>query len=129
MLVTTLTALPTDGTPRRFSVVANKSDVWNRYPNVPIGAVYLRRTPDDKVEDLNVTCPHAGCSVDFKSGTRTYLCPCHNSLFALDGKIIDPKSPSPRALDHLKVEIRNDSEIWVEFKNFLSGHSEQISQA
>src|SRR4051812_46768642 len=48
--VTTLDALPNDGVPRKFPVLANKTDAWNKYVNVPIGAVYLRRTPDDKVE-------------------------------------------------------------------------------
>ena len=127
--VASLSALPNDGVPRKFSILARRTDAWTTTPETPIGAVYLLRTGDKTVEALNVVCPHAGCFVDYLPSKSSYLCPCHNSLFALDGKIIDPKSPSPRALDHLKVEIRNDSEIWVEFKNFLSGHSEQISQA
>src|SRR5437879_327552 len=47
--VTTLDALPADGVPRKFPVLANKTDAWNKYQNVPIGAVYLRRTADGKI--------------------------------------------------------------------------------
>jgi len=40
--VTTLDAIPADGSPAKFSVVADKVDAWNRFTNVSIGAVYLR---------------------------------------------------------------------------------------
>jgi menaquinol-cytochrome c reductase iron-sulfur subunit len=126
VLVTSLNALPDDGTPRKFSVIATKVDAWNRTPNVPIGAVYLQRFKDGKVRALNVVCPHAGCFVDFRSAQNHYHCPCHNSSFALDGKVLDPKSPSPRALDDLEVEIRNGTEIWVKFQNFRAGVHEKI---
>src|ERR1700722_18164505 len=42
--VTNLDALPNDGVPRKFPVLAAKTDAWNKFANVPIGAVYLRRT-------------------------------------------------------------------------------------
>jgi menaquinol-cytochrome c reductase iron-sulfur subunit len=32
--VASLSALPEDGIPRKFAVVADKSDAWNKYPNV-----------------------------------------------------------------------------------------------
>lgn len=124
-----LEALPADGVPRKFAVIADRSDAWNKFPQVPIGAVYLRRTEDKKVEALNVVCPHAGCFVDFVEKSGSYLCPCHNSTFAADGKINDPKSPSPRGLDALEVEIRNENEIWVKFQNFQAGHKEKIPTA
>lgn len=123
--VTSLAALPNDGLPRRFSVMADRSDVWNKFPDTPIGAVYLRRTGETSAEALNVVCPHAGCFVDFVAARRGYFCPCHNSSFALDGKINDPKSPSPRAMDKLEVEVRNGSEIWVRFQNFEAGKKEK----
>lgn len=116
--VTNLQALPADGVPRRFAVIADRADIWNRFPSVPIGAVYLRRTPEGRVEALNVICPHAGCPVEYRSSTKLFLCPCHDSSFDLDGAIANPRSPTPRALDRLEVEIRRQNEIWVKFQNF-----------
>lgn len=127
--VTTLDALSNDGAPRKFSVLAERVDAWNKFANVPIGAVYLRRSADDKVEALNVVCPHAGCFVDFKTERGKFLCPCHNSLFALDGKIADASSPAARGLDTLEVEMRDGKEIWVKFQNFRAGQSEKIPVA
>ena len=127
--VTSLAALPNDGVPRRFSVLSERTDAWNKFPETPIGAVYLRRTAEASAEALNVVCPHAGCFVDFVAARRGYFCPCHNSAFGLDGKIADPKSPSPRAMDRLELEIRNGTEIWVRFQNFEAGKKEKLPVA
>ena len=72
--VTTLDALPADGVPRKFPVLADKTDAWNKFTDVPVGAVYLRRTSDGKVEALNVVCPHAGCFVDLSCQRRRISC-------------------------------------------------------
>jgi len=125
VFVASLRALPPDGLPRKFPVIAGYTDAWNKIPPAPVGAVYLRRV-GKTVEALNVVCPHAGCFVDFIADTKSYLCPCHNSAFALNGKISDPKSPSPRALDSLSTEIRNRDEVWVKFQNFRAGEAQQI---
>ena len=122
--VTNLASLPNDGVPRKFPVLSNREDAWNRFPSSPIGAVYLRRTGEKDIRALNVICPHAGCFVDYRSDLTGYFCPCHNSTFSIDGDINDPKSPSPRGLDELTVEIRNENEVWVKFQNYRTGKKE-----
>ena len=125
IFVASLTALPEDGLPRKFSIIADHTDAWSKLPPSPVGAVYLRRV-GQSVEAFNVVCPHAGCFVDFVPDKKSYLCPCHNSTFALDGKISTPSSPSPRAMDKLTAEVRNGNEVWVKFQNFRAGEREQI---
>ena len=120
--VTSLEALPADGVPRKFSVLADREDAWNKFRQSPVGAVYLRRTTEGKLEALNVVCPHAGCFVDFNGERREFICPCHNSAFALDGKIAEMSSPAARSLDTLEVEVRNGKEVWVKFQNFEGGN-------
>lgn len=120
--VTNLELLPDDGVPRKFPVVADRRDAFSLYPHVPVGAVYLRRAKDQTVTALNVACPHAGCFVDYIPKNNRYFCPCHGSSFELTGAINDPASPSPRGMDALEVEVRNNSEVWVKFQNFEAGH-------
>ena len=127
--ITNLEALPNDGLPRKFPVLATRVDAWNRTSQVPIGAVYLRRTGERHVEALNVVCPHAGCFVDFQPDRGRYLCPCHNSTFSVSGKIDDRASPAPRGLDSLSVELREDKQVWVQFQNFQAGRPEKIPTA
>jgi Rieske Fe-S protein len=127
--VASLDSLPVDGAPRKFTVVAERTDAWNRYPKAPVGAVYLRRTGERSVQALQVVCPHAGCFVEFLTDRGSFLCPCHNSTFAVDGAIKDAKSPSPRPLDSLEVEVRNGNEIWVKFQHFRTATSRKIPVA
>jgi menaquinol-cytochrome c reductase iron-sulfur subunit len=126
VLVAALNSLPENGEPRKFPVLATRVDAWNRTPNVPVGAVYLQRFKDGRVRAFNVVCPHAGCFVDYRPAQNHFHCPCHNSSFSPDGKILDPKSPSPRPLDDLPVEVRRGSEVWVTFQNFRAGVHEKI---
>jgi len=131
ILVTSLDAVPKDGTPRKFAVIADRQNAWNYFPKEPIGAVYLRRVSDsDKVEALNVICPHAGCFVGFSPQRKEYLCPCHTSAFAIDGELIS--GPSPRGLDTLRCEVRDidgRQEVWVTFEDFYTGTAEKKAKA
>ena len=122
--VTSLSVLPPDGVPRKFTVRSDREDAWNTHRQVPVGAVYLRRTEEGVVAH-NVVCPHAGCFVGLAPDGSGFRCPCHKSSFALDGEVNDPSSPAPRAMDRLDVEVRNGDEVWVRFQNFRPGQEEK----
>jgi hypothetical protein len=32
-------------------------------------------------------------------------------------------------MDELESEVRNDSEVWIRFQNFIAGHKEKIPAA
>ena len=121
--VTTLDAIPVDGKPAKFSIVADKVDAWNRFSNVSIGAVYLRLV-DGVPKALHTVCPHLGCFVDYRPSDKDFFCPCHNSNFRLDGGIVD--GVSPRDMDVLQIDIRNETEVWVKFQNFQPGHIDKV---
>jgi nitrite reductase/ring-hydroxylating ferredoxin subunit len=125
-----LGAVPEDGMPQKFAIIADRSDAWNRFPNEPIGAVFLRRVKDG-VQALQVICPHAGCSINYESasGGGRFFCPCHAAAFDLTGKRLDATSMSPRDMDALEVEIRSGSEVWVKFQNFHTGTPLKVAQA
>jgi menaquinol-cytochrome c reductase iron-sulfur subunit len=129
MRLTALDALPEDGTPRRFPIIADRADAWNYFPNEPIGAVFLRRVGSE-TQALQVICPHAGCSIALQStpdGSK-FVCPCHLANFDLDGKRTDEVSPSPRDMDALDVEIRGQHEVWVKFQTFGLGMAAKVAQ-
>jgi menaquinol-cytochrome c reductase iron-sulfur subunit len=128
MRLAALDVLPEDGTPQKVSVIADRTDAWNRYPREAIGAVFLRRQ-GKKVEALQVVCPHAGCSINFEAAGKSgkFFCPCHAASFDLAGKRIDATSPSPRDMDSLEVEIRNKNEVWVKFQTFGVGTNAKVA--
>ena len=116
-------ALPADGTPQSFKVVANKVDAWNYFPDQEIGSVWLRKTPEGEIVAFNTICPHLGCSVDYRGAQQDFYCPCHFSSFNLDGE--KQNSIPPRDMDGLKVK-EIDGKIWVEYKKFR-GVIEELS--
>ncbi len=123
--VTTLEAVPADGRPREFFVYGHKLEVWNGLFGKPVGTVFLRRTADGTIQAFNGACPHAGCRVRYEVRRGGYLCPCHKSKFTVEGKLADPKSEALRGLDALRVELRNEQEVWVHFRDYYPGHAEQ----
>ncbi|MBW3541512.1 MAG: Rieske 2Fe-2S domain-containing protein [Planctomycetes bacterium] len=123
--VTTLEALPEDGTPQLFQIIADRKDAWTFIPNQPIGAVYLRKEGDDVIA-FSVACPHAGCAVDFDPVEREFECPCHRSSFTLAGER-SGDSPSARNLDRLNVK-NEEGRVKVRYQNFRTGVAEQIPE-
>lgn len=125
--VTTLDSLPGDDVPRQFPVLGSKTDAWTRTEAAPLGAVFLRRNAAGEIKAFSTICPHAGCFVEYLGKDKNkFLCPCHDSEFELNGDIASPGSPSPRGLDPIEVEVRNESEVWVMFQKFQTGSHDRI---
>jgi menaquinol-cytochrome c reductase iron-sulfur subunit len=120
--VSSLEAIPADGTPVQVPVIADLTDAWMREPNQPVGAVYLRNN-GGKIECLNAICPHAGCFVAYMADRKVFQCPCHTSAFDMEGKRLSEKSPSPRDMDTLQVDPDKlaAGEVWVEYINYYPG--------
>jgi Rieske Fe-S protein len=123
-----LDALPADGTPREFAVVADVVDAWTHATAQRIGAVFLTRSNKDPnaVIAFTATCPHLGCAVEFDTSNKQFECPCHKSGFAIDGKQLF--GPSRRGLDPLPVKLEDKAgakEILVKFERFKGGIPER----
>jgi quinol---cytochrome c reductase iron-sulfur subunit, bacillus type len=123
-----LDALPADGVPRQFAVIADVSDAWTHEPARRIGAVFLIRTRTDpsSVTAFTTTCPHLGCAVEYDQKKGEFKCPCHESGFAKDGERLF--GPSRRGLDSLTVKLQDQDgskEICVDFERFQSGIAER----
>jgi menaquinol-cytochrome c reductase iron-sulfur subunit len=112
--VAELARLP-EGIPVRATVVAPaRYDAWVRIDHVALGAVWLIRR-GTTVTAYSSVCPHAGCFVDFADKKNCFECPCHGSVFGLDGAVQD--GPSPRPLDTLTVEVEG-GKVLVRYQRF-----------
>lgn len=112
-LVTRMSSLPSDGTPRAFIISGERTDAWTSYPEAELARVYLR-VDQGLVICHSARCPHLGCSVNYQASQQKYICPCHHSSFSLNGTR-DNAIP-PRDLPQLAVEIRNQDEVWVSLR-------------
>ena len=81
-----------------WKVTSEKSTVW------------VVRTPEQEVVAFSPQCTHLGCAYHWEEPTKEFLCPCHTSTFALDGRVLT--GPAPRALDRFKVKL-NGSKLLI----------------
>ncbi len=51
-------------------------------------------------------CTHLGCAYHWEDSKNEFLCPCHASLFAIDGKVLS--GPAPRPLDRYQTKIEGN---------------------
>jgi menaquinol-cytochrome c reductase iron-sulfur subunit len=63
-------------------------------------------------------CTHLGCHFKWNSQTRHFECPCHGSVWSIDGKVLG--GPAPRPLDALPYKIM-DGKLYVEWERFKVG--------
>jgi Rieske Fe-S protein len=110
--------------PQAFKIIADRKDAWNTFPKDAIGSVYLTKVEGDKILAFNMTCPHAGCAVDWRSAKKSYHCPCHNSSFSAEGTRA-PDSPSARDLDSLEVKVDSSGAVWVKYLDFKTGEKKK----
>ncbi len=80
--------------------------------------VWLVKKNEGSVTAFSPNCPHLGCGYRWFSQDRQFKCPCHASLFNIDGKVIS--GPAPRALDSLSAKIEN-GKVMVKFEIFQVG--------
>ena len=59
-------------------------------------ALIVIRVDATTVDTLSDICTHAGCQVNYSSGAKNLLCPCHGSLFSLSGTVL--RGPALRPL-------------------------------
>jgi nitrite reductase/ring-hydroxylating ferredoxin subunit len=114
----------TPESPVPVKIFATVRDAWAVQPDHPIGACYLVKRGDGKVDAFSAVCPHAGCFVDYHADEKQFHCPCHDSQFDIQGKR-GPTSPSARDLDSLECEVR-DGDVWVKYQDFKTGSPEKV---
>ena len=77
----------TDG----WKVTSEKSTAW------------VVKEADNNVVAFGPQCTHLGCAYHWEESKNEFLCPCHNSIFAIDGKVIS--GPAPRPLDRYDLKV------------------------
>jgi len=86
--------------------------------------VWLVKKTDGSVTAFSPNCPHLGCGYRWFGQDRQFKCPCHASLFDIDGKVIS--GPAPRALDSLSAKIES-GKILVKFEIFQVGTAKKAA--
>ncbi len=119
-------SLPDDGSPMAFKVYDDKIDAWNKFRQVEIGQVWLRKQPNGEIVAFSTICPHLGCAVDYRAGRSDFFCPCHTSAFDMDGQRTN--EIPPRDMDPLVTKLKPETgeTIWLKYEKFRAGTADMI---
>jgi len=111
----------TPGRPTRVNFAVPEQDAYIHETAVHSAWVIVH--PPAEAIVFSPICPHAGCYFNWDGGTDHFECPCHGSVFSIDGKVLG--GPAPRPLDTLPYEIK-DGELYVRWERFKSGTPEKV---
>ena len=71
---------------------------------------WVVKTDEKNVVAYAPQCTHLGCAYHWDEKESHFLCPCHTSIFSMDGKV--QSGPAPRPLDRYAIRI-NGSKLLV----------------
>ncbi len=119
--VTDIGSLP-GGQPFEAKFEALTEDAYH-YTNILYSAWVIKHSPDN-ITVFSPICTHLGCHFLWNPKIEKFACPCHASMFAIDGKVL--YGPAPRPLDTLQHKIENGM-LFVKWERFKVGTPEKIS--
>jgi Rieske Fe-S protein len=113
--VTAIDSIP-QNEPVEPSLILIEEDAFIR--NTKVHEVWVIKKSDDTINVFSPICPHLGCRYNWDSSRKLFICPCHHSVFNIDGNVVS--GPSPRPLDTLPKKVRN-KDLYVMWERFKPG--------
>ncbi len=96
-------------------------------PHLPARASALNdivRSMGSAVVAFSASCPHLGCGFRWLEERKRFECPCHGSIFDLDGKVL--AGPAPRPLDTMETKVEN-GRLLVRYELFKLGTAKKVA--
>lgn len=91
------------GSPVELSFQQSRVDGWR--VTTEKRTAWVVKTAADKVIAYGPQCTHLGCAYHWEEQPKQFICPCHASLFSVDGNVIS--GPAPRPLDRYVARTQN----------------------
>lgn len=117
--VAALKSLPL-GEPVSLTFTSQNVDAYIR--ELELQRVWAVRHSETGVTVFSSICPHLGCHFNWDPRKKNFICPCHDSIYSLDGKVL--AGPAPRPLDTLPLRVEG-AELLVEWRTFKVGIPEK----
>ena len=102
--------------PKQLTCVASVRDGYME--TTTHKAVWALKKDNGEVTAFAPQCTHLGCGYRWVDGERKFQCPCHGSVFDINGAVLG--GPAPRPLDRLPVKVENGL-LYVIYKEFKAG--------
>jgi len=89
------------GRPREIVYFRKRVDGWKSTKEKT--TVWVVKNASGEVVAFDPACTHLACAYHWEDGQKEFLCPCHSSVFTVDGKVVS--GPAPRPLDRYVTKI------------------------
>lgn len=109
------------GTPQALDYSATIKDGWHETEITK--AVWVIKHDDRRVTAFAPLCTHLGCGYRWENRKRQFQCPCHGSVYDIEGNVM--AGPAPRPLDQLPVKIEH-GEVSIIYKEYKTGLPERV---
>jgi menaquinol-cytochrome c reductase iron-sulfur subunit len=94
----------TPGVPIALSFQESRLDGWRLETEKK--TAWVVKEPNNQIVAFGAQCTHLACAYHWEMESGKFMCPCHGSAFAIDGKVLD--GPAPRPLDRYVTKIENN---------------------
>jgi menaquinol-cytochrome c reductase iron-sulfur subunit len=64
------------------------------------------KEPNSEIVAFGPQCTHLACAYHWEAESSEFKCPCHGSVFSIEGKVL--AGPAPRPLDRYLTKIKNN---------------------
>ena len=108
-------------TPEKAEAVISLQDGWLKTTSVK--SVWIVRKSSQRISVYSPLCTHLGCAYRWEKKRSAFFCPCHASVFDIDGVVLS--GPAPRPLDTLPIRIER-GRLWIIYKEFKPGSAKKI---
>ncbi len=81
----------------------NRTDGWRVTSEKK--TAWVVKLADNDIVAFGPQCTHLGCAYHWDETHNQFLCPCHTSIFAVDGSVVS--GPAPRPLDRYEIKIQS----------------------
>jgi menaquinol-cytochrome c reductase iron-sulfur subunit len=89
------------GKPEQILYTRKRVDGWRKITEKT--STWVVKTDPDTVIAFNPACTHLACPYHWDGGARQFVCPCHDSKFSIEGKVL--AGPAPRPLDRYAAKV------------------------
>ena len=92
------------GNPVEMTFRRNRVDGWKVISEK--STAWVVKLSKDQVVAYAPQCTHLGCAYHWDQEKDQFVCPCRNSLFSHEGKVLD--GPAPRPLDRFQTRLEGN---------------------
>ena len=91
-----------ENTPVAILFRRNRVDGWKVISEED--SAWVVKKTNGEVVAFGPQCTHLGCAYHWEESKSQFVCPCHNSLFGIDGRVLS--GPALRPLDRYIVRVQ-----------------------